>query len=78
MQRLSAVLQCSLGSYLRDALQEGAVLMLSHAFMFLGRRFFPLFSSFLLVASAAFFVRKHHIIAMSLFVIAAVLTVRLI
>jgi hypothetical protein len=46
MQRLSAALHGTLGSYLRDAFQEGSrffVPMLWHAFLFLGLRFFPLF-----------------------------------
>jgi hypothetical protein len=47
MQRLSFALHGPLGSYLRDALQEGAMLMLWHAFLFLGLRFFPLFFSLL-------------------------------
>jgi hypothetical protein len=41
MQRLSAALHGTLGSYLRDALFRRAVLTLWHAFMFLG--VFPLF-----------------------------------
>jgi hypothetical protein len=41
MQRLSAALHGTLGSYLPDALHM-AVLTLWHAFMFLGLRFFPL------------------------------------
>jgi hypothetical protein len=42
MQHLSVALHGTLGSYLRDALQEG-MLTLWHAFLFLGLRFFPLF-----------------------------------
>jgi hypothetical protein len=41
MQRLSATLHGTLGSYLHDA--RRAVLVLWHAFVFLGLRFFPLF-----------------------------------
>jgi hypothetical protein len=42
MQRLSASLHGTLGSYRRDALQEGILLMLWHAFLFLGLFvFFP-------------------------------------
>jgi hypothetical protein len=42
MQRLSNALHDALGSYLRDALTR-AVLILWHAFLFLGLRLFPLF-----------------------------------
>jgi hypothetical protein len=42
MQRLSAALHGTLGSYLRDAFRR-AVLTLWPAFVFLGLRFFPLF-----------------------------------
>jgi hypothetical protein len=42
MQRPSAALHGTLGSYLRDAFRR-AVLVLWHAFLFLGLRFFPLF-----------------------------------
>jgi hypothetical protein len=56
MQRLHVALHGILGSYLRDAFQEGNgdVVPLWHAFLFLGLRFFSLFSSFCLVASTAF------------------------
>jgi hypothetical protein len=47
MQRLSAALHGTLGSYPRDALQEGSALTLWHAFLFLGLWFFPLFFSLL-------------------------------
>jgi hypothetical protein len=44
MQRLYIALHSTLSSYLRDVLHEGSsVLMLWHAFMFLGLLFFPLF-----------------------------------
>jgi lysophospholipid acyltransferase (LPLAT)-like uncharacterized protein len=45
MQRRFVGLHGNMGSYLRDALQDSrrAVLMLWHAFLFLGLRFFPHF-----------------------------------
>jgi hypothetical protein len=52
MQRLYATLHGTLGSYLRDALQK-AVLMLWHAFLFLGLRIFALFI-FCIVACSTF------------------------
>jgi hypothetical protein len=56
MERLFVALHGTLGSYLRDALQEGSaqVLMMWHASLFLGLRFSPLFLSFCLVASVTF------------------------
>jgi hypothetical protein len=55
MQCLCAALHGTLGSYLREALQEGSdeLMMSGHAFLFLGLRF-SLFPSFCLVASAVF------------------------
>jgi hypothetical protein len=52
MQRLSATLHGTLGSYLRDAFQEGSAD--ADAFLFLGLRFFPLFF-FLLGGLQSFF-----------------------
>jgi hypothetical protein len=42
MQRLSAALHITLGSYIRDALHEGSADAVAY-FLFLGLRFFPLF-----------------------------------
>jgi hypothetical protein len=53
MQRLFVALHGTMGSYLSDASQEDALLMLRHAFLFLGLSFF-LFYSFFFVVSADF------------------------
>jgi hypothetical protein len=53
VQRLSAALHGTRGSYLHDTLQ-GAVLMLWYDFLFIGLRFFLFSSLFRLVVSATF------------------------
>jgi hypothetical protein len=60
MQRLSAAFHGTLGSYLRDAFQEGSADAVA-CLPFLGLRFFPLFF-FCLVASTAFSCKNFFVI----------------
>jgi hypothetical protein len=57
MQRLYAALHGTMGSYLRDAFQEGSAEKLWHAFPFLGLMFSYLFF-FLLGGLHCFFFKK--------------------